>query len=211
MEFMHPKVDEYLHKLAETDDPVLNKMEAHAKESGFPIVGPLAGRFCYQVARMLGARRIFELGSGYGYSTLWFAKAVRANGGGEVYHTVWDEGLSSDARAYLEEAGMHDLIRFRVSEAVQALTETPGQFDIIFNDIDKQGYPASLPLIKERLRSGGALIIDNMLWHGAIFDENNRDKATEGVREATRMLFGDPDFFASLVPLRDGLILAIKR
>lgn len=211
MELLHPKVDRYLHDLSRHGDPVLAKMEERAAGSGFPIVGPLAGRFCYQVARMVGARRVFELGSGYGYSTLWFARAVAENGGGEVFHTVWDESLSRDAQQYIGEAGLSHLVRFRVSEAVSALQETPGPFDLIFNDINKDLYPASLPLIKERLRPGGALLIDNMLWHGRLFDPADRDPNTEGVREATRMLFNDPDYFASLVPLRDGLILALKR
>jgi caffeoyl-CoA O-methyltransferase len=211
MNFLPPQVEAYLQELSRHGDPVLARMEERAQESNFPIIGPVAGRFCYQVARMIGARRIFELGSGYGYSTLWFARAVAENGGGEVHHTVWDEDLSRDARQYLAEAGLDYLVRFRVSEAVSALRETPGTFDLIFNDINKELYPESLPLIKERLRPGGVLIIDNMLWSGRIFDPENREATTEGVRRATRLIFEDPDFFASLVPLRDGLVVAIRR
>lgn len=211
MDLLHPKVDAYLQDLARHGDPVLARMEERAHQNRFPIIGPIAGRFCYQVARMLKARRVFELGSGYGYSTLWFAKAVAENGGGEVFHNVWDEGLSRDARAYIVEAGLDHLVRYRVSEAVQALREAEGPFDIIFNDIDKEGYPASLPVIKEKLRPGGALIIDNMLWHGRLFDPADRDPSTQGVHEATRRIYADPDFCASLLPLRDGLILALRR
>jgi caffeoyl-CoA O-methyltransferase len=211
MELLHPRVGQYLDELSRHGDPLLSRMEARAAETQFPIIGPVAGRFLYQTARLLGARRIFELGSGYGYSTLWFARAVQENGGGEVFHTVWDEGLSRDARQYVAEAGLDQIVRFRVSEAVTALRETPGPFDLIFNDINKEMYPDSLPLIKERLRPGGALLIDNMLWSGRIFDPQEQDRSTAGVREATRMLFTDQDFFASLIPLRDGLILAIKR
>ncbi|HEX6972222.1 MAG TPA: O-methyltransferase [Limnochordia bacterium] len=211
MDLLHPKVGGYLDELARHDDPVLAKMEARARSSGFPIVGPVAGRFCYQIARLLGARRVFELGSGYGYSTLWFAKAVAENGGGEVFHNVWDEGLSRDAQAYLREAGLAHLVRFRVSEAVEALRQTPGPFDIIFNDIDKEGYPASLAVIKEKLRPGGVLIIDNVLWQGRLFDADDTSPSTAGVREVTRMVYADPDFFTSLLPLRDGLLVALKR
>src|SRR5947209_1393364 len=117
MELFHPRVVEYLGELARHGDPVLERMEAEARETRFPIVGPAAGQFCYLVARMLGAKRIFELGSGYGYSTLWFAKAVRDNGGGEVYHTVWDEELSRQARANVEEAGLSQIVRFQVTDA----------------------------------------------------------------------------------------------
>src|SRR5437667_7585943 len=126
MELFHPRVVEYLGELARHGDPVLERMEAEARETRFPIVGPAAGQFCYLVARMLGAKRIFELGSGFGYSTIWFAKAVRDNGGGEVYHTVWDEELSRQARANVEAAGLTSIVRFQMSEAVAALRQTDG-------------------------------------------------------------------------------------
>ena len=78
-------------------------MEEHARRTSFPIVGPAAGHLCYLIARMIGARRVFEMGSGFGYSTAWFARAVRENGGGEVHHVVWDEGLSARASAEASE------------------------------------------------------------------------------------------------------------
>jgi caffeoyl-CoA O-methyltransferase len=99
---------------------------------------------------------------------------------------------------------------FHVGEAVAALQQEPGPFDIIFNDIDKEQYPASLPIVKEKLRSGGLLIIDNMLWYGRIFDPGDRSEATRGVREFTRLVTADPDWTVSLVPVRDGVILAYK-
>src|SRR5689334_16899148 len=210
MDLFAPELVDYLNGLARHGDPVLERLEKQAAETRFPIIGPPAGQFCYLVARMLGARRIFELGSGFGYSTIWFAKAVRDNGGGEVYHTVWDEGLSERAKRNVEEAGLSQIVKFRVSEAVAALKETPGPFDLIFNDIDKHGYPASLPVIKERLRVGGALIIDNMLWHGGIFDDSDTNENKRGVQEVTRRIYEDKDFAASLIPIRDGLITALK-
>jgi len=210
MELFDPKVVDYLNSLAKHGDPVLTRLEAEAREERFPIIGPPAGQFCYLVARLIGAKRVFELGSGFGYSTIWFAKAVRDNGGGQVWHTVWDEGLSARARKNVAEAGFSDIVQFHMGEAVAALKETPGPFDIIFNDIDKHGYPASLPLIKERLRVGGVLIIDNMLWHGAIFDASDTSANTEGVRAVTRLIYEDPDWAPSLIPIRDGMITAMK-
>jgi caffeoyl-CoA O-methyltransferase len=211
MELFSPQVVDYLNGLARHGDPVLTRLEAEAQAERFPIIGPPAGQFCYLIARLLGAKRIFELGSGFGYSTIWFAKAVRDNGGGTVYHTVWDEGLSARARRNVEEAGLSDIVRFHMGEAVAALRGTPGPFDLIFNDIDKQGYPDSLPLVKERLRVGGALIIDNMLWHGAIFDSNDRSEMTQGVREVTRLIYEDRAWAPSLVPIRDGMITAMRQ
>jgi predicted O-methyltransferase YrrM len=159
---------------------------------------------------MIGARRIFELGSGFGYSTIWFARAVRDNGGGEVYHTVWSDDLSNQARANIKEAGLSDIVKFRMSEAAAALRETDGPFDLIFNDIDKQGYPDSIPVIKPKLRVGGVLIIDNMLWHGALWDASDTHPMTEGVRKVTKLIREDPDLVSSLIPIRDGMITALK-
>ncbi|MEW5988703.1 MAG: O-methyltransferase [Chloroflexota bacterium] len=209
-ELISTQVREYLDKLAPARPAEMQRMEEYARQVDFPIIGPACGYLCYQVARMIGARRVFELGSGYGYSTAWFAQAVKENGGGVVYHTVWDEGLSQKARGHLVALGLDSLVQFRVSEAVQALRETAGPFDLIFNDINKEGYPASLPVIREKLRPGGVLIVDNMLWSGRIFDPGNRTEATEGIRELTRRLTADPGWITTLIPIRDGLMVAMK-
>ncbi|HLJ56885.1 MAG TPA: O-methyltransferase [Chthonomonadaceae bacterium] len=204
----HSQLAAYLDGLVPPRDPVMAEMEAYAREVKFPIIGAAAGYFLYQVARITGARRVFELGSGYGYSTAWFARAVRENGGGVVHHVVWHEDLSQKARGYLGRLGYDDIVQYHVGEAVETLRNTAGPFDMMFNDIDKDGYPASVPVIKEKLRPGGVLTIDNMLWHGAVFNADDKDASTQGVREVTRLLTTDPDFVASLVPIRDGVILA---
>jgi predicted O-methyltransferase YrrM len=210
-ELVSPQVSAYLDSLVPPRRPELQAMEAYAKEVGFPIIGPASGYLCYQVARMIGARRIFELGSGYGYSTAWFAQAVQEQGGGVVHHVVWDEDLSRRARGHLGALGYGDIVAYHVGEAVQALRAADGLFDLIFNDIDKQGYPDSLPVIAEKLRPGGALIIDNMLWSGAIFDPSDQSPATAGVREFTRRITTDPGWIATLHPIRDGVIVAYKK
>lgn len=201
----------HLNSIVPPRHPEMQAMEAVARQTGFPIVGPAAGHFGYLIGRMVRATSIFELGSGFGYSTAWFALAVRDNGGGTVHHVVWDEALSQRAQAHLAAMGLRDLVRFHVSEAVAALRAQPEQFDLIFNDIDKQDYPASLSVIREKLRPGGVLITDNALWHGRIFDESDHSPATEGVREITRMLTSDPAWTTSLVPIRDGLLVAQLR
>jgi len=202
---------EYINALVPPRAKELQDMEDYANEKGFPIIGPACGYYCYQLARMINAKSIFELGSGYGYSTAWFAQAVEENGGGVVHHTVWDDELSGKAKTHLADMGRDKYVLFHVSEAVEALKNTEGLFDIIFNDIDKEGYPASLPVIKEKLRPGGILIIDNMLWSGRIFDREDRSPATEGIREFTKAVTSDPDWVVSLVPMRDGMIVAYKR
>jgi caffeoyl-CoA O-methyltransferase len=204
-------LQDYLDDLVPPRHPELLAMEEHARVHGFPIIGPACGHLCYQVARMTGARRVFELGSGYGYSTAWFARAVKENGGGEVYHVVWDDELSARARNYLDRLGYDDVIRYHVGEAVAALAATEGPFDLIFNDIAKTGYPESIAVIARRLKPGGVLIIDNMLWSGRVLDASNREPATEAIRETTRLLVQNDYWISSLVPIRDGLIVAYKR
>ena len=178
-------LEQYLDGLVAERPSTLQKMEAYAREHSFPIVGPASGQACYQIARMIQARRVFELGSGYGYSTAWFARAVQENGGGEVHHVVWDETLSQMAQENLRELGFADIVTYHMSEAVAALRQTDGSFDLIFNDIDKQDYPASLAVIEEKLRPGGVLIIDNMVWSGRVWNEADQDEATQGIRETT--------------------------
>jgi len=200
----------YLDGLVPARPAEMQTMEARARETQFPIVGPAAGYFCYLMARAIGARRIFELGSGYGYSTAWFARAVKENGGGTVHHVVWDEELSRRAKKHLAVLGFDGIVQYQVSEAVQALRGAQGPFDLIFNDIEKQGYPASLPVIAEKLRPGGVLIADNLLFHGRVFDTVDTTPSTQGVRDFTRLVMADPGWISSIVPIRDGLLVAYR-
>ena len=211
-ELVEPRLAEYIDSLVPERPAELREMEEYAKRNRFPIIGPAAGQLCYLVSRMVGARKVFELGSGYGYSTAWFARAVAENGGGTVDHVVWDEKLSAMARLHLERLGYAGLVRYTVAEAVGALRESEdGPFDVVFVDIDKHGYPEALDVVETRLRPGGLLVIDNMIWHGAILDAEDHSRDTEGVREFTRRITTSPDWIASLLPLRDGLIVAMKR
>lgn len=203
-----PQVSAYLDALVPPRPPELAAMEAHAAATSFPIIGPAAGQCCYLLSRIAGARRIFEMGSGFGYSTAWFARAVHENGGGEVHHVVWDDELSAAARKHLFALGYADIVHYHVAEAVATLRAADGPFDVIFNDIDKEAYPESLDVIETKLRPGGLLIVDNMLWSGRIFDADDRSPATEGIREFTRRITSRPGWTVTLVPIRDGMIVA---
>jgi len=204
------QINDYLHTLVPERPPEMQAMEADAGRTGFPIIGPVCGYLCYQVARMVRARSVFEMGSGFGYSTAWFARAVLENGGGKVHHVVWDEELSQRARQHLDKLGYSALMEYHVAEAIETLEHMPGPFDLIFNDIDKQCYPESLPMIREKLRPGGVLIVDNLLWGGHVFEQSNADPDTSGVRELTRLLTQDPNWISTLIPIRDGMLIAFR-
>jgi predicted O-methyltransferase YrrM len=208
MTLIDPQVAAYLEQLVPPRHPRTAAIEEEAAETRFPIIGPACGHLCYLLTRLTGARTVFELGSGFGYSTGWFARAVEENGGGKVHHVVWDEELSKRAREYLDAIGVTDQVEFHVGEAVAKLRQARGTFDIVFNDIDKQGYPDALAVIAQKLAPGGLLIADNLLWSGQIFDPENRTPATEGIRSFTRLVTEDPAWTSSLIPIRDGLLVA---
>jgi caffeoyl-CoA O-methyltransferase len=203
-----PEVVSYLDQLVPPRDPLTAAMEAEALKTDFPIVGPVCGHLCYLLTRLTGARRVFELGSGHGYSTAWFARAVKENGGGTVHHVVWDAALSQRAREYLRALDLAGQVEFHVGEAVATLRDSGENYDVIFNDIDKEGYPGALGVIEARLRPGGLLIADNLLWSGRIFDASDRTPATEGILKFTRMIADNPAWTTSLIPIRDGLLVA---
>ena len=208
MNLLARRVAAYLDELVPPRPARLAELEAEAQRTGFPIIGPATGHLCYLLTRLSNARQVFELGSGFGYSTAWFARAVKENGGGIVHHVVWDDRLSREARENLVALGLADVVEFHVGEAVATLQQAPGPFDVIFNDIDKQDYPKALDVITTKLRPGGLLLVDNMLWSGRIFERRDTSPATRGVRELTRRIQADPQWIASVIPVRDGLLVA---
>ncbi len=204
-------LQDYLIGLVPPREPEMQKMEEYGNRTNFPIIGPAAGYMCYLIARLIGAHSVFEMGSGYGYSTAWFAKAVVENGGGVVHHVVWDQKLSNMAAEHLAKLGYEDIVQYHVGEAVTHLKEVEGPFDLIFCDIEKQDYPAALPVIASRLRPAGVLLIDNIIWSGRVFDKNDQSAQTNGVREFTRMITQDPNWIVSIMPIRDGVMVAYKK
>lgn len=207
-EIVHPDLARWLDAVAPAPDPVQGEMEAYAARERFPIVGPQVGRLLFVLARAAGARRVFEMGSGYGYSTLWFARAVGP--GGEVVHTDGSPGRSALAREFLGRAGLLERVRFEVGEAREILAREAGPFDAVFCDIDKEGYPGVPALVVPRLRPGGLLIFDNVLWHGRVADEPGEDDETQAVQSLVRTLYAEPRLATALLPLRDGVSVSVR-
>ena len=209
MNIVDPGIEDYLRRLYDDGDPVRLEMEALGAERKFPIVGPLVGRHLGVLARAIGARRVFELGSGYGYSALHFARAVGE--GGAVHCTELSAENVALAQRFLERAGVWTRVTYHQEEATAALRRVGGTWDIVYNDIDKDGYPDTVELAFERLRPGGLFITDNVLWSGRVLDgEDDGTAATRGVREFTRRLLAHPGFLTAIDPTRDGVAVALK-
>jgi caffeoyl-CoA O-methyltransferase len=208
-EIVNPRIEEYLRKLFDDGDPVRLEMEEMGRQRKFPIVGPLVGRALQVLARAIGARRVFELGSGYGYSALHFARAVGE--GGVVHCTELSAENVRLAEGFLTRAGVWSRITYHREEATAALRRTGGVWDIIYNDIDKEGYPATVELAHAHLRPGGLFISDNVLWSGRVLEgESDGSAATKGIQEFTRRLFAHQGFLTAINPTRDGVAVAVR-
>lgn len=210
---VNPAIERYMRSLVEhTDHPVLIEMEALAKQKNFPIVDRLVGTSLEVLAKMINAKRVFEFGSGYGYSAYWFARAVGADG--RVICSDGKEENKARAEQYLSSAGLWDRIDFHVGYAQDVFSQTDGMFDICYNDVDKGGYPNVWQMAKDRIRPGGLYIADNVLWHGRVAIENFTDIVsgwTEAILAHNQMIFSDPEFDAFINPTRDGVIVARRK
>jgi predicted O-methyltransferase YrrM len=194
--------------LAVTDDPVLREMERLGAERDFPIVGPQVGRLLEVAARAASAKRVVELGSGFGYSAYWFLRALGSDG--TILLTEGSPERAKEADAFLTRGGFAGRFRIEVGDGLAVAAALAPPFDVVFCDIDKHDYPKALPIARRLLRPGGLFITDNMLWDGRVLDTAGNDAATKGVLDLTRELYAAPDFATTLVPMRDGVTIAVK-
>jgi caffeoyl-CoA O-methyltransferase len=202
-------VEDYLYSMLPPRDEVLTKMEEEAAKRKIPIVGPAVGRILHQLALMTGAKTVFEMGSAIGYSTIWWARAVGE--GGLVFYTDGDRKNTDEARGYFEKAGVASRINMTTGDALEVLSEHKQEFDIIFNDVDKEDYPRVFKLALPRLRKGGLFVTDNVLWSGRVAQKNPKEISTKAILEFNRLLYGSPDLFTTILPIRDGVAVAVKR
>lgn len=201
-------IDAYLHKITPARDTVQQAMERYARKNKFPIIGPLVGRFLYQMALTAGATEILELGSGYGYSAYWFSRAVGRHG--RITMTDSYEPNRERALAYFKKGKLKSRFEFIVDDSLTAARRLKGPYNIILNDIDKQDYPATIDIAARLLRPGGLFITDNIIWSGRTFDRGVTDATTRGIRTFVHRLYADPRFFTTVLPLRDGVALAVR-
>lgn len=201
-------VEDYLYSLLPPRDEVLAEMEAEAAKNRIPIIGPAVARVLYQYALIGGAKRVFEMGSAIGYSTIWLARAV--GDGGRVIYTDGNPKNADKARRYFERAGVSQRITVRVGDALELLSEEKEPYDIIFNDVDKTDYPRVFRMALPHLKSGGLFITDNVLWSGRVAQPAS-DAETKAILELNQLMYQSPDVFTTVLPIRDGVSVAVKK
>ena len=207
--FTQDDVEQYLYELLPDRDPVISEIEEYAAEHDIPIIGPAVARLLTLFVQVSGAKRIFEMGSAIGYSTIWLARAAGPKA--KVYYTDGDPEKARRAQEYFRRAGVAKRIHVQVGDALALVKKTPGKFDLIFNDVDKHQYPAALRAGLPKLCRGGLFITDNTLWSGrAARLAPADDKHTLGVQEFNRLVYASKDLYPVLIPLRDGVTVCRK-
>jgi predicted O-methyltransferase YrrM len=206
-ESIHREVDCYLLNLLPAPDPVLARMEKLALERNFPFIGPLVGHLLELFTRAVGAKRVLELGSGFGYSAMHFARALPEDG--LVVCTDGDSKNALAAEEFFREAGLLSKLEFHVGDALTEMDKTSGLFDVILMDVDKEGYPECFQRAWPRLRVGGLFIADNLMWDGRVLTGDDQP-STRGVREFTRLIHDIPGAHTCILPLRDGVSVTLK-
>ncbi len=207
IDIVHPTIERYLDELLPDREPWFIEMEKMAEEEDFPAVGPQVGMLLEILARSINARRIMELGSGFGYSGLWFARALPPDG--YLLLTDFEEKNQRLAEENFKKAGKSSIMEFRVGDALHLLKEEKGPYDIIFNDVDKEFYPQVIEPVYHLLRKGGLFITDNTLWYGRV-TQPHPDDTTAFIQEFNRRLKAHKGFLTTQLPLRDGLSVSIK-
>lgn len=207
--FIQDDVEQYLYRLLPGRDAVITEMEEYAEANRVPIIGPAVARLLSLFAQVSGARRIFEMGSAIGYSTIWLARAAGPKA--TVFYTDGNPENAERAKGYFRRAGVAKRIKVGIGDALELLKKTPGKFDLIFIDVNKRQYPEALRVALPKLKKGGLLVTDNTLWSGkAARPAAADDVDTHGVQEFNRLVYASKELYPVLVPLRDGVTVCRK-
>jgi len=207
--YIQEDVEEYLYSLIPKSQGVITEMEEYADKNRVPIIGPAVARLMTLLVQVSGAKRIFEMGSAIGYSTIWLAQAAGPKG--EVFYTDGNPENARRAQEYFKRADVAKRIRIQVGNALNLVKKAPGKFDFIFNDVDKHQYPDAMRAALPKLRRGGLFATDNTLWNGRAARPAAPDDAnTKGIQEFNRLVYASKELFPVLIPLRDGVTVCRK-
>lgn len=206
-EIVAADVEAYVDRIANHGDEALRGLEDQGRRGGWPIVDAAEGSLLRILAQATRARRILELGTAIGYSGTWLARGLPE--GGELVTVEGDPETAKLARENFEKTGVGGRVTILVGRAQDILEDLEGPFDLIFNDIDKLGYPEVLEPCIARLRVGGLLVTDNVLRRGRVARKDHSPE-TDAIRTYNESLAKDPRMLATVLPLRDGVSVALK-
>jgi caffeoyl-CoA O-methyltransferase len=239
-EVLSAEITRFVCAVGPDPDETLREMDEHARTEGFPHVGPEVGAFLRFVGRMADAERIFEFGSGYGYSAYWFAEALPADG--EIVLTEVDEDELDLAREYMAAGGYDGLARYELGDALETIDRYDGPFDVVLVDHQKHRYVDAFEAVREKVPVGGVVVADNAITagpiefekllaivesearvtHGPRDDEGEgttRERAdrpsdcnehTQGVADYLKCVRTDPAFETVVLPLGEGIAVSYR-
>ncbi|MGI9290326.1 MAG: O-methyltransferase [Gammaproteobacteria bacterium] len=213
--YLDENIHAYLARVSLRESALLEELreETSHLEMARMQIGPEQGQFMALLLKLMGAKKYLEVGTFTGYSALVCAEALPADG--EVYALDISEEWTAIAQRYWEQADVADRINLMLGDAAKTmqnmLPEKAGSIDCIFIDADKPGYQTYVDLAWQLLRQGGLIILDNVLWDGAVADPDDIEEDTIALRELNQAMLKDERFDLSMVPVGDGLTLAMKR
>jgi len=205
---LHSEQERYLERLQPPRDALLTEIERVAADEGVPISDPEVGRLLELLARSRGARRILELGTALGYGSLLLARGAEE---ARVVTVDRDPAMQERARAYLERGGVLDRVEMVTGEALAVLDRLDGPFDLVYVDAEKTEYRRYLDRILTLVPVGGLLVFDNLLWKGWVAEPPDEDDAAaDAIRAFNGYLMIHPQLVAQVLPLGDGVGMAVK-
>jgi predicted O-methyltransferase YrrM len=212
-DFVHPAVAAYLAGLAPADDPALAAVRARSAADGVPALSADTAALLRVIASAMRPSRIFEIGTGYGYSGLQLARALAP--GGVLFTVERDPARAAIAREHFAQAGVADRVNVMVGEAVRLVHKVAGPFDLIVQDGSKDQYEATLDRLIELLRPSGLLFTDNVLWRGDVVPGFNAEpvhppESTAAVSRFSTRLAADARLETTFVPVGDGVALSVR-
>jgi predicted O-methyltransferase YrrM len=212
MEFLPLPVQEYAERFTSPESETLKQLNHETWQKVlYPrmLSGHLQGRVLSMFSHMLRPTRVLEVGTYTGYSAICFAEGLAP--GGKVTTLEVNAELQPMAEQYFREAGKADCIQMLVGDATELLPTLEGPFDLVFLDADKENYTTYYKMVLPKLRQGGILLADNVLWSGRVMDENVHDKETEGLRDFVNFVSHDASVEHLLLPVRDGIMMVRKK
>ena len=208
MKFIDEGIEEYARQHTEPENDLLKELvrETHAMVlQPRMLSGHLQGRFLSFIAKVYQPSLILEIGTYTGYSALCLAEGL--NPTGRLITVDVNEELESFTRSFFNRSAYRDQIDYRIADAAVEIPKLDGPIDLVFIDADKRNYALYFDLVISKMRSGGLILVDNVLWSGKIIEETAKDKSTEALRDFNTKVANDPRVEPLLLPIRDGLFL----